>query len=108
MNNQDIFKTFIEKCSQTLLQNNKVINLLKSKGIKESFIFENFKLGFVDDSVYKIIGDNKLILTKSCMETFQLIQAGFHNTTLIFGNDKKYIDLFINNNIKKAVITFEG
>jgi len=176
MNNQDIFKTLIEKCNQNLLQNNKIINLLKSNGIKESFIFENFKLGFVDDSVYTSIGDNKPILsklnesglykgnkllfnnvftipiydenktiiniifydfntqsdntkflndkgilnygfikdsqevifTKSCLETFQLIQANYHNTTFIYGNDKKYIDFFINNNIKKAIITFEG
>jgi len=46
MNNQDILKTFNEKCNYNLMQNNKIIDLLKTKGIKESFIFENFKLGF--------------------------------------------------------------
>jgi len=64
MNNQDILKTFNEKCNYNLMQNNKIIDLLKTKGIKESFIFENFKLGFLDDSVYKSIGDNKPILFK--------------------------------------------
>ena len=177
MNFQDILNIFIEKSSQNLLQNKKIIKLLKSKGIKESFIFENFKLGYADDNVYQNIGEDKtlidklhetglfkdnipvfnnliifpiydenktivniafydpsiqsknntkflndngifnfgflknnssVILTKSCIETFLLIQANYHNTTFIFGNDKKYLDFFINNNIRKSVFTFEG
>src|SRR4030042_458793 len=94
MNNQDIFKTFIEKCSQNLLQNNKVITLLKSKGIKESFIFENFKLGFLDDSVYKSIGDNKPILSK-------LNESGLYKDNKPLFNNVLIIPIYAEN---KAII----
>ena len=176
MNQQDVLKIFVEKTNHNLLKNKKVINSLISFGIKESFIFENFKLGFVDNNVYENIGTEKvlleklkeiglfkknlslfnnlftlpiyeenktivniiffdsakpeknimslnekgifnssflknnssIILMKSCIETLLLIQANYHNATFIFGDNKKYLDFFINNNIRKTIITFEG
>ncbi|MBN2545201.1 MAG: hypothetical protein JXB50_05340, partial [Spirochaetes bacterium] len=177
MNTQDILSSFIEKCHQNLLKNKETIELLKYKGIKESFIFENLRLGFADNFVYQSIGENNSILeklnetclytnnapqfnnlitipiydenktivnitfynpntkskndtiylnesgifnssflknnssvifTKSCIETLLLIQENYHNTTFIFGDDKKYLDFILNSNIRNAVFTFDG
>src|SRR4030042_4105841 len=81
MNSQDILHTFIEKCKSSLLQNKKMLKLLNSKGIKESFIFENFKLGFSDHAVYQSIGNAKPLVAK------------LHETGLFKNNVPSFTDL---------------
>lgn len=41
-----------------------MIKLLKSIGIKETFIFENFNLGFADENVYQSIGKDNTLLDR--------------------------------------------
>lgn len=55
-----------------------------------------------------LINQNELILTENPIQTFNLIQNDYPNTTFMIPGENKYVKFILDNNIKKAMFTFEG
>jgi len=62
MNKQEYFKKYIELCSSNIKENKRVLALLKSLGIYENYIFDNFSLGFSNGNLIELIGDNQELI----------------------------------------------
>jgi hypothetical protein len=59
MNKQDYLKKYIEICNDNLKGNSRILSLLKNLGIYESYLFENFSIGYSAGSIIDIIGNNE-------------------------------------------------
>jgi len=55
---QEILERYVSICCKNLMNNKRVLTLLKSTGIYESFVFENFALGYSDGRFLESAGDN--------------------------------------------------
>ena len=64
MNKSQILQRYVDLYNNKLKSNKKILNLLKEKGISETFIIENFNLGFPDGTLLESIGNNKELLDK--------------------------------------------
>ena len=64
MNNQDLLKRYVELCNNNLKANKSIQLLLNELGITESFLIDNFNLGFPNGSLIESIGNNKEMLDK--------------------------------------------
>ena len=177
MNKQEYLKKYVDLCTSNLKENKRILSLLKNLGVFESYIFDNFQIGYSNGNLLETIGDNKelidffneigiiknnkeeytnhltfpiydenktivniafynphpqsknkfqflnssgifnssflknnpeIILTESPIDALLLIQNNYPNTTFLLGDDSKYISFFKDNNIRKAIFTFDG
>ena len=96
MNRQDILNKYITLCANNLKDNNRILSILKNKGIKESYIFDNFNIGYVAGNLSEKLSDNKELL-----DTFESIgiiknnQEAFINylTIPIYDTNKAVINI---------------
>ncbi len=66
MNRQEILKRYVELCSSNIKENEKILSLLKKSGITESYIFDNFQIGFSNGTLTEVLGDNKTLIDAFC------------------------------------------
>ncbi len=74
-------------------QSKNKLQYLNQKGIFNSHFLKNNK---------------EVILTSNPIETLLLIQKNYPAATFLIGDDNKYIKYFGENNINKAIFTFDG
>ena len=69
MNSYKALEKYIEKCSENLINTQKILNFLKKNGIYEKFIFENFQLGFSSGDIVNKFENPELksIMTELCI-----------------------------------------
>ncbi len=58
MNTQEVLERYIQLCVKNLGENQRVCTLLRKQGITESFLFENFRLGYANSSMCELIKGN--------------------------------------------------
>jgi len=59
MNEHNVLEKYIELCHSTLYENERMIAMLKSNGIYERFIFENFNIVYSDGKIFEFAKENK-------------------------------------------------
>ena len=59
MNKHEYLKKYIDLCCSNLKENKRILALLKSLGIYENYILDNFNIGYSNGNLPEIIGDNK-------------------------------------------------
>ena len=63
MNQQEYLQKYIDLCNDNLKENKRVLSILNNQGIYEKYIFDNFNIGYSNDSLVELIGDNEDLLT---------------------------------------------
>ena len=58
MNKNSILNTYISHCHNNLIENDRILSLLKNMGIFERFIVDNFQLGYADGNLENMIQEN--------------------------------------------------
>ena len=74
MNKQALLKKYVEQCHETLMNDDRLLEHLKRRGINERFIFESFTLGFADNTLHNQLGENEFLL--NTYEELGIIQNG--------------------------------
>jgi len=59
MTNQEVLERYISLCQSNLENNSRVLSLLRKKGIRERFLFTNFRLGYSSGSLSDVVGEDK-------------------------------------------------
>jgi len=59
MTNQEILERYISLCQSNLEKNSRMLSLLRKNGIRERFIFANFRLGYSSGSLSEVVGEDK-------------------------------------------------
>ena len=80
MNKQEYLKKYVDLCSSNLKENKRILAMLKNLGVFESYIFDNFQIGYSNGNLLETIGDNK-----------ELIEY-FNEIGVIKNNKEEYIN----------------
>ena len=96
MKKQELLERYVEICSNVLSENDKIRSILKSYGIAERFIFDNFNLGYSNGNVVELIKGNKEL--KEGFSTLGLLENNkdiFKNyiTLPIYDEDKQIVNI---------------
>jgi len=59
MTNQEVLERYIYLCQSNLENNSRVLSLLRKRGIREQFLFANFRLGYASGSLADVVGEDK-------------------------------------------------
>jgi len=71
---QEILERYISICQSNLENNQRALSFLKRQGISESFIFENFRIGYAEGNLIEILGDNDEL--GSTLENMGILKQG--------------------------------
>ena len=64
MKNQEILIKCVSIYNGNLMQNTRVLSLLKKYGIYENYIFENFEIGYANGKLIELTGENRELKIK--------------------------------------------
>jgi len=111
---QEIMEKYVEIYNKTLIENTRILSMLKKYGIYENYIFENFLLGYSDGRLLERIDKNDELLKH--FEEVGIIKNGkevFKNyITIPIYNEKKEIINIVGYNIysrsKNKIIMLNG
>jgi len=105
-NNKDVFVNYL---LIPVLDTNK--NIINIAGFNLYHQSKN-KLTFLNnEGIFNEVflrNQKEIIFTQNPIQALNLIQNDYHNTTFMIPGDNKYLKFIIDNNIRKAVFTFEG
>lgn len=59
MTNQEVLERYISLCQSNLEDNNRVLSILQKHGIREQFLFGNFRLGHDSGNLSEMVGEDK-------------------------------------------------
>ena len=96
MAQQELLERYVSICCSNLSENNRVLAFFRNKGIYESYIFNNFSLGYSNDKLLETIGQNEDI--KENLEKIGILKNGkemFKNcvTIPIYDENKAVINI---------------
>ncbi|MBN2738872.1 MAG: hypothetical protein JXR70_17960, partial [Spirochaetales bacterium] len=74
MNYQEILQKYISDCASNLLETGKILNYLKTQGIRESYLFDSFRIGYSSGDLGALVSGNKELEAK--LEHLGLMQKG--------------------------------
>ena len=58
---EKLFERYVSACCSNLVENRRVLALLRNKGVYESYVFDNFSLGYSNGSLIETIGKNEML-----------------------------------------------
>jgi hypothetical protein len=59
MTNQEVLERYISLCQTNLENDSRVLSLLRKRGIREHFLFTNFRLGYAGGNLAEVVGEDK-------------------------------------------------
>jgi hypothetical protein len=59
MTNQEVLDRYISLCQSNLETNSHILSLLRKRGIREQFLFINFRLGYSNGNLSEVVGEAK-------------------------------------------------
>ena len=110
MNKHDYLKKYVDHCHSNLKENKKALSILKNLGITETFVINNFHVGFSAGNLIDLLGKNNEIL--SVFNEFGLIKNNkevyVNNITIpVFDENKILVNIAFYNHYSKTKSKFQ-
>jgi len=74
MTNQEVLERYVSLCQSNLENNSRILSILRKRGIREQFLFENFRLGYTSGNLSEVVGQDKD--SRERLEALDILQNG--------------------------------